>query len=200
MENMKKLTANNAAEVFKNNAAFRGRIWEEALDDIYYQVDEVFSYFRHYNEGRGRFETLKNYEVDYCRAQVDADTNHLKEFLDDCIEVQQALVPFNDDLYKKITRAAARVEFYTDAACGYEDISDEKFNNLEKWLLDIVKETERAIALYAQDYYTQFDDEGLLLDYFLTFWLDDNGDARGDFWIDENGGVYENITTVKKYV
>lgn len=190
----KKLNYENGIEIFKNNEKLRERVWMDALEnDAYYQADEILSYFRHYNEAtQKRYETLKDYSIDYCGAYVIANDKYYKEFLKDCIKVAEVFGIFDDmhNIRNIFNRVIDKIDLYEDATTGYYDMSDTNYNRLEKWIETTINEACEYIAQYAQEFYTQFDDAGILEDYFLTIWLEYND----NFQIDENGHIYETIT------
>lgn len=192
---LKNLNNVDALEIFKNNNGLRCKVYADAIEnEAYYGAGEVFSYFENYN-GRS-YSTLKDYEIDAWTARVKANTNHLAQFLDDCSDAQKALCVFDEKLAEKLQRVAAKIDLYEDACSGYEDMSEARFYNLEKWIDETVAQLEKSIADYAQAYYTQFEDDDILNDYFITFWLDQYGDG---LQVDETGAVYETITTTKIY-
>jgi hypothetical protein len=196
---MEKLTDNNGIEIFRNNAQLRARVWEDALEnDAYYQADEILSYFRHYNAATGRrYETLKDYEISYCGAYVKADPKYKKEFLEDCIKCAEVFGIFDTmhNIKNIFNRVIEKIDLYEDAAAGYYDMSDNNFYRLEKWIDKTIDEAAGYIAAYAQEAYEQFDDPGVLEDYFSTVWLEYNDGLQ----VDEAGAVYETITTTKIY-
>lgn len=177
--------------IFRNCEKLRQRVYEEALEfDAYYQADEILSYFRH-----ATGDTLKDYEIGACCRNYVKAGNDWAAFLADCMNVQKILAPFDPKTAEDITRAYKKIDFYEDAACGYEDISDEKFNNLENWIRNIITEACEQIATYAAESYEQFEDEGLLEDYFVTCWLENNDTLE----VDEAGRVFETVTTTTFY-
>lgn len=195
---LKNLNNVEALEIFKNNNGLRCKVYADAIEnEAYYGAAEVFTYFDNYDHANGRsYSTLKDYEIDEWTARVEANKNMLPQFINDCIDAQKALCVFDEKLAKKLQRVAAKIDFYDDACIGYEDISEARFYNLEKWIDETVAQLEKAVATYAQGFYTQFEDDDLLNDYFITFWLDQYGDG---LQVDETGAVYETITTTKIY-
>ena len=193
---MKKLDDNNGLEIFRNNEKLRSRVWSDALEnESYYQVDEILSYFRHYNTGtQKRYETLSDYSIDYCGAWIKANNNYLKEFFEDCKTIAETFCILDDlhNIQNKINRVIDKIDLYDDAASGYYDMSDKNFYRLEKWINDTKDYLCDYIARYLQSYYEQFDDAGTLEDYFLTYWLEYNN----NFEVDDAGNVYETITRV----
>lgn len=186
---MKKLDCNNGAEVFRNNEKLRSLVFSYALEyDAYYQADEILSYFRHYKAGR-RYETLKDYEIDYCGAWAKPNTDYLKDFFEDCKTVSEVFGIFDtmQNIDRIFDRIIAKLELYEDAAVGYYDMSEENFERLEAWIMGNANEAASYIADYAQESYEQFGDDDILEDYFLTVWLE----GRDDLEVDENGNVFE---------
>lgn len=194
---MKKLIEADALEIFRNNNELQNRVYYDALEnDSYFLADEILSYFRHYNEAlQRRYDTLADYEIDNCRAYVKVNTNYLKDFITDCLTVADIFAAFPEDLTETIKRVNKKIDLYEDAAAGYYDMSDYRFFRLKNWIHAAINEACQCIALYAQESYTQFDDPGILEDYFLTIWLECNNDLQ----VDDAGTVYETITTVKSY-
>lgn len=188
--NITKLTYENADQAWKVSDGLRARVYEEALEfTAYYQADEILSYFRHYTEGRGRYETLANYEIDNCRAWVKPDYNKLTDFFGDCLKVAEVFGVFSEDEKNKLRRVYEKVSDYEDFAIGRGNISVKKFNMLEKWIMQAAEDAAAVIAEEAQSAYTQFDDASILYDYFITCWLDGNEDLTFD-----GVNVYETIT------
>lgn len=192
--------AENAAEIFRNNNDLRNKVFEDAQDDAYYQADEILSYFRHYNKATGRrYDTLKDYEIGYCRAWTAANTDYLKEFFEDCAHVQKVLAPFEEKQAETITRILEKIDLYEDEAAGYETgLNDTNYCRLENWIYKNMYAACAAIANYAQSFYTQFDDNNLFEDYFLTFWLE-TGRGEDLQLNEETGEVFETITTTTIY-
>lgn len=188
----------DALEIFKNNNGLRCKVYADAIEnEAYYGAGEVFTYFDNYDRTNGRrYSTLKNYEIDDYTARVEANKNMLPQFINDCMDVQKALCVFDEKLAEKLQRVAAKIDLYEDACSGYEDMSEARFYNLEKWIDETVAQLEKSIADYAQAYYTQYEDDEILNEYFITFWLDQYGDG---LQVDETGAVYETITTTKIY-
>jgi hypothetical protein len=193
---MEKLTNINGLEVFRNNEKLRQRVWEDALEnDAYYQADEILSYFRHYNEiTQKRYETLRDYEIDYCTAYVKPDYNNLRDFFEDCINVANIFGLFDDmhNIKNVFNRILEKIDLFEDVNAGYCEMSNNRYANLEKWIIENAREAAEYIANYAQEAYTQFDDENILEDYYLTIWLDYNENLE----VDEKYQVYETITRI----
>lgn len=188
---LKKLTTENALEVYRNNEKFKNMIFLDALDEAYYQADEILSYFRHYDHNRGRaYEVFSHYEIDLNAAYIKVDTRYYEDFFQDCIKVAEVFGIFDTmhNIDHKFTRALDRLEIYNDAAAGYYDMSEKNFLQLEKWLENIVTEAAEYIAQYAQEAYNQFLDENILEDYFLTVWMYNREDV---YSVDAAGHVYE---------
>lgn len=193
---MEYLTSENALDIWAKNEKLRGRVWSDALEnESYYQCDEVLSYFRHYNKATQKgYETLKDYEIDYCRAWIKPNKDHLKEFFEDVLKVSEDFCILDDlqNIQKKLTRVIDKIDLYEDAATGYYEMSDKNYYRLEAWIEKTLDYVCDYLSQYLQEFYNQFDDENVLEDYFLTFWLEYNNGLQ----VDDAGNVYETITRV----
>lgn len=193
---MEKLTNINGLEVFRNNEKLREKVWSDALEsDAYYQADEILSYFRHYNKVTQKsYNTLRDYDIGYCGAYVNPDYNNLKEFFEDCITVAEVFGLFDDmhNIKNVFNRILEKIELFEDVNTGYCEMSNYRYANLEKWIIENAREAADYIAQYAQESYTQFDDSGILEDYYLTIWLENNNNLE----VDEDYKVYETIVKV----
>lgn len=177
------LTRDTAGDVLKVNEKLANKVLDEAMDGIYYQVDEVLQVFT----------TLKDYCIGYgCYNYIKAKDfwdMKPKDFFEECKEADNSYGIFTVEKYETGLKLA---EKYDDYMAGYdEDMTEEAEEELEKELLILVNELAEELKTYLVGYYEQYENIDILNEYFLDIWLENHD----DFLIDtDTKKVYQNIT------
>ena len=155
-------------DLYENNETLKEWNIEWTYDEFNLRMDEIFSYFR---EIKGTDYEMGGY-YDYFRVEEKA----YYEFLSACLKLNHDMGVFKDETAAMIQRGKDKAEFYYDAMLGYYDISDARFENLEKWLKGIIDTATNEIISYyrdTEDYYTS--EEGRE-ECFWDVWLPNNED------------------------
>lgn len=146
MKMLKDLSLEELKELYSANNHFRNEVFERKIADADFFADDVLRCFRNMRyvdysiSGYGYSYMKVGYQVykDFLNAVL--KTN--KEY---CLNIDEA----------KIERVISKLDFYDDARCGYEDISDDKFDKLERWIEDCVNSSASAIVDYVKTIYEE---------------------------------------------
>ena len=146
-KNLSELNQEEAKALFNNNLWAKDRGQEYANDNADFWISEVLDYFRKcraldYNIGYpGNYFTFIDYRAGY---------DDFQELFKAYKAITADMCVISDEVYAKVKRAAARLDFYLEARNGYEDISDKKYEQLEKWIFSIIEEANADILKYLE--------------------------------------------------
>lgn len=176
MKMLKELSLEELKSLFSANKHFHNEVEERKMMDADFFADDVLRYFR---DMRYIDYSISGYGYSYMKVgyQVYKDFLNavLKAKMDYCIEVDE----------EKIERVIAKLDFYDDARCGYEDISDDKFDKLERWIEDCVDTSASAIVEFVKEIY---EDAYEVTDDDLLFYQEDYPSIETD-----GTYIYENV-------
>ena len=185
MKLLSKLNENEIKDLYAKNDFLKNQARDGAIDELYFWAGEKMVYFK-------GIKSL-DYNFGYPGNYINVKDGDYKDFISACLELAHDMCIFTDNTVKKLERAKAKADFYYDALIGYEDISDARFENLEKWMDGIIELAENElIEDYCNEesyYYT----DKAAFEYFQDIWMDANGDAY------QTDGEYVYETEYRKY-
>lgn len=190
------LSNDELKKVWENNQKLKDEIFQRILDDEYYFVqNEIYGCFRHYDSLNSR-ETwsMETHESSQC-FYITVKESDYSQFLEDCRNlIKYVATEFTEDNEKMIERLSQKVDFYRDCVEGYEDISDDRFQKLEKWFDKGINDLAGALKETVDKYIDSAYDSDYSFEYFADgCFLDDS-----ELYIIDNDytQVYEDITKV----
>lgn len=166
---LNELSNTELEELFRNNQFLQSEIIDERSDnENYYVLNEIVSYFEHYNNATNRRTFSALFDENYNRSNITVKIENYADFLDDCITFDNSGLGFSDELKPLIKRLAGRAQFFIDCYFNYEDISDKNYLLLESWIKKgvnkLIQELQKMIddiydSVYDDDYnYSYFED------------------------------------------
>lgn len=139
-------------ELYNKNNFLQDAVNEYAAMDAEIMTDNFLRYFDKISGvdySIGGYNDYFTYELYKARRYGD-----FSDFLE-AVTICDADYSFlSDDLRAALHRVKNRADFYIDARNGYENISDSKFEKLEKWIKGVVADICGAICDEASDFYT----------------------------------------------
>lgn len=131
MRNLTDLTQEELKALFKVNKHLQEQAQNNLLEDAYYWIDE---YLAPFYRMPGIDYSISCYN-DYFTVK---SPDYYFEFLEGVEKMQKDFCLLSDDTIILFERAANKAEFFREAYNGYEDISDKRYYQLEKWIKNIV--------------------------------------------------------------
>lgn len=170
LKQVKKLSAldiNELSALLDHNSDIKDKMLYRCLDSVYYFFEDITSYLRDIRAIDWNF----GYPGSYMTVREEG----YSDFLQACEKLQRVFGFFPDDIYKNIERAAAKISFYIDCSNGYEDISDTRYMQLEKWLKSVIDAAAHEIVtIYNNMEDDAYNKETQLCE--LEFWAGEYGD------------------------
>ena len=161
MRNLTDLTQEELKALFKANKHLQEKAQENLLDNAYFWINE---YLQPFGKIPGVDYSISCY-YDYFTVKSPA---YYLEFLEGVEKMQKDFCLLSDDTIKLFERAADKVEFFRECYNGYEDISDKRYYQLEKWMRNIVDRITSEILKSCQNEimacYDYDNQEGYFLD------------------------------------
>jgi hypothetical protein len=187
-KNLSELNFEEAKALFNINQWAKERGQEYANDNADFWIEEVLDYFR------------KCRALDYCIGYpgnyftfIDSRAGYddFQELFKAYRAITKDMCVISENVFAKVERAAARLDFYLEARNGYEDISDAKYEMLEKWILSIIEEANDDILKYLEA-----DDDSRYNDDFIFECFFDHLEDMDDY---ETDGVKVYETFCREY-
>ena len=151
MKKLSELTTEEIRNLLSCNEWMKKQAQEYSEEGAQIVVDEVLKPFQ---ELRGI-----RYNIGYPANYMDIPQEYYKEFLNAC-ENHDYCGIFTEETARMIERAGKRAYFFTDCLYGYEDISNENYERLEKWIDEIVHAAAiEIVAFCAAEYENAWNDE-----------------------------------------
>ena len=145
------LTQPELEKVIDANAKIR----EEITD---YIISDVIDRFNH--EIRKFKYSVRGYSINSGVYRGHITVSDAPQFIKDLNAGDEFIYQITDDLCDLLERLTEKADFYEDCLTGYEDISDERFNNLEKWYEEGTTKIAQCIAdMYEGEIEYAYDDE-----------------------------------------
>lgn len=172
---LSELSFEDAKSLLKNNKWLQDTLYSYAMDCISYDISEIA---KHLDQVKHIRYEIGNLYDDYIRINME----YYKEFLEVAAELDNIYcILSNETLYNKVQRMINKFDFFYDCLTGYEDISDSRFEKLNRWYDSGVDEVIKTILNYV-DGLTDYDE-----DYYLEMWLD----CYGSEYATDNEYIYE---------
>jgi len=143
MKLLEDLTPEELQNLYRVNKKLKELAAEEATETANFWISEILGYFSNIRS--------IDYNIGYPGTYMQVKPQAYPAFIEACQEMTKTFCILSPETEKKITRAAARVEFYNDARNGYEAISDAKYCQLEKWIDNIVRTAAGEIANHCEN-------------------------------------------------
>ena len=154
IKNLSELSFDDIKTLLEKDNAFLDKVFNYRVNDADFMVADYLSYFNHYDNNVGRrFCSLSNYDCSYCGTWLSVDENYYTQFLADCVELDSAYCVFSENTKKAIKRAISRVEFWNDCRIGTEDITDDNYNRLNKWINSIIDDAKEELTEFIKQEY-----------------------------------------------
>ena len=173
MENNKRLLSTLNDEelkaLFEKNNHLQEVMYDYGCEDAGLYFDEIASTFSYTDYRTGKKETRRSafFECDsYGRYYVKIQDE--EEFLTACNNLQKEYCFINDQAAAAlIPRLLKKVEFYIECVNGYEDISESRFEKLEKWMQAGLDKIKNLLAYYLRENIEGYTDFNYLKDEFV---------------------------------
>ena len=173
MENNKRLLSALSDEelkaLFAKNNHLQEVMYNYGNEDASIYFDDIASVFSYTDYRTGKKETRRSafFECDsYGRYYVTIKDE--EEFLTACNNLQKDYCFINDQAAAAlIPRLLSKVAFYEDCCCGYEDISESRFEKLEKWMQAGLDKIKNMLAYYLRENIEGYTDFNYLQEEFV---------------------------------
>ena len=146
LRTLAELTPEELGTLYEKSDKLKQIAQEQADFDAEVLTDDIFYSLRNI---KGIDYEISAYGYSYMKVKPSA----YEAFLDACEGIAHDFCIFTPEQAEQIKRAKARASFYYEAVNGYEDISDDKFDMLDKWITGIVEATASAIVREIVDIY-----------------------------------------------
>ena len=165
--------------IWENNSDIKYDVISILSDNEYYFIqNEIYSYFRCYDRNTGHEKWyIDMHESSQC-FYITVKPENYADFLEGCQKYINDYGPTafsQDDIYM-IGRLLEKVDFYIDCLNNYEDISDSRFYDLEKWIETGIERLATALADTVKMYEDSVYDNDYQFSYFSdACYLEDSG-------------------------
>ncbi len=181
MKKLSELKTDELKQVFYKNEKLQQELFDAALDDSLFWINEYFNYFKNgaidYNIGYpGNYLSIKN----------------TFDFIDGLEGLQNDFCLFNDDDAKKIIYAGELIKKHDNIYC-YDCINLERIENR---IDELAHNLKNIFFKKIIDEYNYYFDNNNLLEYFTSFYIDNLDD---NYYIDNDFILYQHIEYEKKY-
>lgn len=178
---LSELSFDELKELHNKNKFLQDAVYDLFNSCVSDDLKEIASYLK--NVTGIRYD-LGNIYGDYIRVFQES----YKQFLEACKELEYNLCVFPEGFSALIIdRLIAKYDFYYDCISGYEDISEKRFEKLERWFESGVENVIQQILNYVDS----------LQDYDSEYYLESFVEACGDEYATDGTYIYE--LEVKKY-
>jgi len=180
------LSTEELKDLFSKNEFLRKKCAERALIDMEFVMEDFFRYIGKvkgldYNFGYpGNYMNFGAYTADY-----------YEDFFRACIDTQENMIVFSDYVLEKIKKAYSKAAFYQDCTYGYEEISEKRYNDLEKLMITTFETAKNSLFRAYSDIEDYYYSDAAAADE-LDIWADDHG---SDYETDGTK-IYETIYNV----
>ena len=165
---LNELSSTELAELFRNNQFLQSEIIDERTDiENCYVLDEIISYFEHYDNVTNRRTFSALFDENNNRSYITVKIENYAVFLEDCITFDNGGSGFSDELKPLIRRLAGRAQFYIDCYLNYEDISTKNYLLLDEWMKTGVNKIKRELEQLINGVYDSIYDEDYNYSYFV---------------------------------
>lgn len=159
---LNELTRDELSALYDTNNYIQNAVYEMRNDDEYYYIqNEIYSYFRTYNEYLKRETFTANFDVDsYNRVSVKVDDVKIYEFINDCFEFCLHGIGLDDETNKIIKRLHDKNSLFLDVFTGYYDMSDKQYDLFYTWFNNGINKIKNALSSEIESIYNSvYDDE-----------------------------------------
>jgi len=162
MRNLTDLTQEELKALFKANKHLQEKAQENLLDNAYFWINE---YLQPFGKIPGVDYSISCY-YDYFTVKSPA---YYLEFLEGVEKMQKDFCILSESTAALFSRVYKKAEFFREAYNGYEDISDKRFLQLEKWMIKAVETiTSEILKCCQEEIMSSYDFENQET-YFLDF-------------------------------
>ena len=145
------LTQPELEKVIDANAKIREEITDYIISDVIDRFDNEIRKFKY---------SVRGYSINNGVYRGHITVSDAPQFIKDLNAGDEFIYQITDDLCGLLDRLTEKADFYEDCLTGYEDISDERFYNLEKWYEEGTAKIAQCIAdMYDSEIEYAYDDE-----------------------------------------
>ena len=145
------LTQPELEKVIDANAKIREEITDLIISDV---IDRFNSEIRRFKY------SVRGYCINGGVYRGHITVSDAPQFIKDLNAGDEFKYMITDDLCDLLDRLTEKADFYEDCLTGYEDISDTRFNNLEKWFEEGTAKIAQCIAdMYDSEIEYAYEDE-----------------------------------------
>ena len=137
------LTPEELEKVLEANSKIWEAVAEITTENAYFWIQEIMDEFKN-SVASYHFDSLYAGKIHYSRYYNDID------FLDEFRKADNKFGVLDETERKTLDRLTDKAEFYHDACTGYEDISETRFDHLEKWFEAGIKTLKNALVRYCE--------------------------------------------------
>lgn len=164
---LNELTDNELKALFDSNNYLQSVIIDERADnENYFVLNEIITYFEHYDNITNRRKFSALFDENYNRCMIDVKIENYPDFISDCLEFDKNGLGFSDEIKPLLKRLAGRTQFYVDCYFNYEDISDKKYLLLESWIKEGINKIKHELETLINDIYDSIYDNDYNYSYF----------------------------------
>lgn len=155
MKKLIDLTMEEVKNLFACNSWLQDQAKDRAAEEADFFGEEVLSYF--HNVRGIRYEIAGSWNRNY----FDVNYCYYSDFLDALRNAQNEICILSDEEEKVLSRLEKKIDFFRDCSSGYEDISEKRYNHLEKFIDNSITFLCDCIVKYISSSYDFYNsDEG----------------------------------------
>ena len=155
MKKLIDLSMEEIKKLFNCNDWLKNQAHERAAEEADFFGEEVLSYF--HNVRGIRYEIAGSWNRNY----FEVNYNNYNDFLEALRSAQKNICILSDEEEKVLSRLEKKIDFFRDCSCGYEDISEKRYNHLEKFIDNSITFLCDCIVKYISSSYDFYNsDEG----------------------------------------
>ena len=164
---LNELSMQELSKLYDSNNYIQNAIYEIRNDDeSYYIENEIYSYFKTYNNLLNRSTYSAFFECDAYN-KVYIKINNTCDFINDCYEFCLHGIGLDDETKTIVNRLKSRVNLYDDVMQGYDDMSDYNFDMFSKWFENGLDKIKRALSDMIENIYDNISDSEYNKEFFI---------------------------------
>lgn len=165
---LNELTRDELSALYDANSYIKETIYTRRADDESdYILNEIVSYFAHYDNITNRRKFSALFDERYNNCMIDVKIENYPDFISDCLEFDKNSLGFSDEIKPLLKRLAGRAQFYVDCYFNYENISDKNYLLLDEWIKTGVNKVKRELEKLVNDIYDSLLDDDYNKEYFI---------------------------------
>lgn len=156
--------------LYEKNSFMREECSKESLFGFEITCEDFFRYISNvkgldYNFGYpGNYMNFRAYSADY-----------YEDFFKACIDTEKVFSIFSDDTMKKIEKAYSKAGFYQECTYGYEEISEKRYNDLDRLMTTTFEKAKNELFRAYSDLEDYYYSDAAAIDC-IDVWAENHGD------------------------